>query len=733
MKYKYLFFLLSVFPLLASGQFAFKNKTDIPVTLNGKTLANPWAGGLNSGQYSTIDLNLDGFDDLIIFDRTSNKLNTFLNLQDTYQYAPEYESLFPPDLNSWLLLVDYNCDGKKDIFSNSTFGMKVYRNISSEQLDFDFVVDPVVTQGFSSEINLQVSNADIPAITDVDGDGDMDVLVFNFVIGGIIEYHQNLSMETDGTCDLLTFKRRSESWGGFTECNCEEISFGGNCNSIGGKAAQPVHAGGKSITAFDTDGDQDVELIIGDEVCSAIRYLENLGTPQNEIYDSFNDTYPDRGQPADFIGFPTAYYEDVDFDGRKDLIIAPNLVGNVFDQVDFRQSSWFYKNIGSTPEIQEFAFLDKSFLQDEMIDVGENAVPAFADQDGDGDLDMILGFRGEMVNGEFYARLSFFENTGSPSQPSFELSDEDYLSLSQLKFKVIKPFFADLNNDGKTDLLVSATSTEDFIHRLHFFPNQSTGLGLVFNGSNPQELPVALAENDNPYFHDIDEDGFIDLLMGKVTGGLEYRRNTGSTSEPTFILENDAFAGIANNSGRRNLVPLIDDINNDGKTELLVTDDSGILQLFTNFQGQSTPQLTTKLIDSELLGTLVPTRIGRQNWMATAALFDTKLPALIIGSIQGGLFMFENVSENGNYNGGNEGPFVLEVFPNPGPPFKIRANQVFSYHLYNTLGQLVTASDQLPAKQSNDLSTFGLSNGIYIIKAQSDSGNQVVRRIVVAE
>ncbi|MGI9545287.1 MAG: hypothetical protein ACR2MX_18635, partial [Cyclobacteriaceae bacterium] len=414
MKYKCLFFFISMCPMLVHGQFAFKQKTDVPVVVDGKTLANPWAGGLNSGQYNTIDLNLDGAEDLVVFDRTSNKLSTFLNVEQSYKYAPEYEALFPDGLNSWLLLVDYNCDGKKDIFSNSTFGMKVYRNQSVEQLSFEFITDPVLTEGINSEINLQVSNADIPAITDVDGDGDVDVLVFNFLVGGIMEFHQNLSMETDGTCDNLTFKRFNQAWGDFTECDCGVVSFGGNCNDIGGRTASPTHFGGKSVLAFDADGDKDVELIFGDELCREITYMENLGTPEAPQFSSLSTQYPDQSQPANFINFPTAFYEDVDFDGKKDLIIAPNLTVNTIDKrVNFQQSSWLYENVGATDDEQRFEFVEKSFLQDQMIELGENAIPALVDYDGDGDHDLILGNSGNQHNGEFIASLSLFENKGT--------------------------------------------------------------------------------------------------------------------------------------------------------------------------------------------------------------------------------------------------------------------------------------------------------------------------------
>ncbi|MDV7400022.1 hypothetical protein RZS08_51880, partial [Arthrospira platensis SPKY1] len=42
---------------------------DVAVTNDGSLLDLPWAGGLNAPQFSSIDLNQDGLDDLVVFER----------------------------------------------------------------------------------------------------------------------------------------------------------------------------------------------------------------------------------------------------------------------------------------------------------------------------------------------------------------------------------------------------------------------------------------------------------------------------------------------------------------------------------------------------------------------------------------------------------------------------------------------------------------------------------------
>src|SRR5690606_7109923 len=127
----------------------------------------------------TMDINGDDVPDLIVFDRMANKVITFLRKENQYVFSPEYESLFP-ELSNWLLLRDFDCDGRKDIFTGNVLGIKVYRNVTPggqpfQWEDFQFFnagnnsVSPVLlTKGLSTKINLQLQFDDLPAIADMD-------------------------------------------------------------------------------------------------------------------------------------------------------------------------------------------------------------------------------------------------------------------------------------------------------------------------------------------------------------------------------------------------------------------------------------------------------------------------------------------------------------------------------------------------------------------------------------
>ena len=141
-----LLLLLNLMIVELFAQINFERDDSIVVLeTNGDTLKNPWAGGFNSVQFSEIDMNLDGIMDLFVFDRTGNRISTFINAgtpnQVTYKHDPSYVQKFPQNLTSWALLRDYNCDGKKDAFYSASGGvMSVSKNISTSKLAFDLIV-----------------------------------------------------------------------------------------------------------------------------------------------------------------------------------------------------------------------------------------------------------------------------------------------------------------------------------------------------------------------------------------------------------------------------------------------------------------------------------------------------------------------------------------------------------------------------------------------------------------
>ena len=155
---------------LSFSQIELIQNHDVIVSKNDINLSNAWAGGMNFCQFSNIDLNQDGIDDLFVFDRSGkngtvngNRIMTFIfnALTNNFEYAPEYIQFFPP-LTDWVLILDYNQDFKPDIFTSSESSIALYTNTTINEISFEFTKILTSDAGFG-QIPVYVSSSDIPA------------------------------------------------------------------------------------------------------------------------------------------------------------------------------------------------------------------------------------------------------------------------------------------------------------------------------------------------------------------------------------------------------------------------------------------------------------------------------------------------------------------------------------------------------------------------------------------
>ena len=194
MSLKNILFSFFVFCFSSSfSQMVLNRDTTLNISENNITFSSAFSGGINSGQFAEIDLDLDGTMDLVVFDKSGNKVSPFINDNGNYIYAPKYRNNFPK-VHDWMLLADYNCDGKNDIYTYSSAGMAIYENTSTTSLSFSLVTSLVLSDYGSNNLNIYISPVDIPAIADVDYDGDLDILTFS-ILGGFVEYHKNMAIE----------------------------------------------------------------------------------------------------------------------------------------------------------------------------------------------------------------------------------------------------------------------------------------------------------------------------------------------------------------------------------------------------------------------------------------------------------------------------------------------------------------------------------------------------------
>lgn len=740
--------LLMALPKSGIAQWDLFFDGNIPVEHNGTVLDLAFAGGLNFVQISPIDLNGDGIKDLFLFDRSGNTVTTLLNDGTggplAYHVTREYDQVWPfRELNGWALLRDYDCDGKEDIFTYSTAGFAVYRNTSENgTLSFELTTpqvdsDYVSTSGNSVITNLFVSREDVPSISDIDGDGDLDIITFS-LLGTFAEYHKNLSMESFGSCDSLKFEVRNRCWGFFSEnfssnsvaldapCqfNVPNPEFGGNTEAVAGEKAA-AHAG-STLTALDLNGDGVMELLLGDIGFNNIVALYNGGTVDLAHMVSEDTLYPSTNVPVDLALYPAAYHLDIDGDGIRDLVVG----ANAQSLAENAKSIWYYRNFG-TDVIPDFQLQQKDLFQDRMLDLGEGAQPVLFDHNADGLMDILVSNSGYYrSNGPYLSQIALLQNTGTATAPAFELVTDDYMGLSSLGLgQSMYPAFGDLDGDGDEDMLIG-----DLQGRLHFFRNTATGPVAQFvlvtpNLPDATGQPLDVGQYATPLLVDLDGDGLLDLIIGERNGNLNHYRNTGSTTEPVWTLISEAL-GDVNTAEYWNItgysVPTLF-TNAAGERELLSGSESGWLYHYGDIDNNLGGPWT--LLDS----TFLDLRDGIRTSLALHDFTGDGVLDMVLGNYRGGLTFWRSDDITGVNDRSNLVARNFGMQPNPATdhveltlPEQSSAGIIWTVR--NSMGQHVLSQ---PATGSRTQLYVGdLAQGHYLIRAEGSSITTSQRLVV---
>jgi hypothetical protein len=715
--------------------FVFLAKAQMVQGKDSKALLFPWAGGLNSCQFGEIDLNGNGTKDLFVFDRQGNRILTFINEghsgEISYRFAPEYASSFP-QLIDWVQLVDYDGDGKEDIFTYSPgwAGIQVYRNISGDELAFERVVFPYLTsfQG-GGYVNILSTNADYPAIVDIDGDGDLDMLTF-WALGTYIQQHTNQSVEKYGHADSLDFLQTEFCWGRIAENEENNIIYLDTCLF----KQKPKHGDngyrhrGATMRVIDANNSGLPDLIIADVDYPGLTLLTNGGSIGNAFMESQDTAFPSYDVPVRLFSMPATALIDVNNNGLKDLLVSPFDPSPIVSEN--KNSVWLYLNEG-TAEQPVFRLHTRNFLQDQMIDLGAGAYPILHDVNQNGLMDLVVGNFGYykyswydfgMLKSRYLGQIAYFENIGEPGLPAFQLMNADLAGLSSLGLRGLVPAMADLTGNGLPDILVGNENGS-----LIFVEQTSAGNWAL---SDQAFAGIQVGAYSAPQLFDVDGDAVVDLVIGKKEGTLSFYRGIENDGQISFQFVTDEMGGV-------NVTDF--NISYDGystpnffhtpENELLlaVGSEQGKIFLFDQIVG-NLPDGPFREIDQ--LAALLDTNLQSFDVGMRSSVFLTDMlgngsMTMLTGNYGGGLQLFNG---NANVNPGLIGlrtALDFKLFPNPATDkvrlvFEQSLPHVLKLRIYSSTGQLVMETLVLVQNGYVDLNLGSLQKGIYVIELTHD-------------
>ena len=388
---------------------------------------------------------------------------------------------------------------KKTILFSTLLGASLFVNAQSVQFE---QMDPSATAPFNTGNFVGVQYGDV-AFADIDGDGDLDVIVTGYNSGNrIAQLYTN-----DGS---------------------------GNYTLVPGTPFTGVFNSAVAFADIDGNGTQDL-LITGSDASS--NKIAELYT--NDGNGNFTLV---SGTP--FIGVSDGTINFIDVDGDNDLDVF--ITGSASSK-----TSILYKNDGNG----NFSIYDDA----NFIKVSAGAV-AFADIDGDNDLDLIVSG----ADSNFDSKTELYINDGAGNFIS------GGTPFTQVRFSSIA--FADVDGDNDQDVIISGSDGSN--RKTQLYINDGSGSFSLVAGT-----PFSNVQGSAVAFSDVNGDGSQDVMISGDDG----------SNKITELYINDGNGGFTLNTGTtftgvdNGTIDFVD-VDGDNKLEIFITGYSSeeIIKIYKN-------------------------------------------------------------------------------------------------------------------------------------------------------
>ncbi len=541
---------------------------------DGVAYAHPFLGGLNLPRPQLADIDDDGDLDLFVQEYSGNVMFfEQTGTPDAPRYVWRTDAYQDVDIGEWYLFVDVDGDGDLDLLGEERFSLvRMYQNQGDRATPrFELLTERLMDNEGEP---VFADRQNIPKVADLDCDGRLDLMVGR--VEGTITRNEMVELDQQGAPVFRHLEDRFQGieiigqvLGGPTPGTSPSGSSGaGNRGTL---------HGANTMAFVDFDGDGDLDLFWGDFFEPGLLLIENRGSCRSPSLRSEPIPFPPN-DPVRTSGYNAPAFGDLDGDGDVDLLVG--VLGGAFNPNNTSVDNFLQLERTGARRLE---LRTRRFLS--QVDVGSESFPAFADIDADGDLDLFLS--NKIEPGDTRAgRVFFFENIGSATRPRLQLRGPVAEFSSAYHYA---PAFGDLDADGDLDILMGSWDDE-----LQMVLNEGDSSSPSWVVADPEIAKLTRGRNAVPALGDIDADGDLDLFVGESSGELNFYRNVGSSTSPTYELVDDKFGAI--DVGRRS-APTLTDIDGDGDLDLVVGSEAEGLTLFRN---AGTPQLPVFEADGAL-------------------------------------------------------------------------------------------------------------------------------------